>query len=56
MNEKEKMLADKVYDCMYEELDQRRIKASELCIKYNSLPDDHPDRKKSTERNIPSSR
>lgn len=46
MNEKEKMLAGKIYDCMYPELDQRRLKANELCIKYNSLPDGHPDRKK----------
>ena len=46
MNEKEKMLAGKVYDCMYPELDQRRIKANELCIKYNLLPEGHPDRPK----------
>ena len=46
MNEKEKMLAGKVYDCMYPELNQRRIEASKICIKYNSLPEDHPDRQK----------
>ena len=46
MNEKEKMLAGKVYDCMYKELDERRKKAHALCIQYNSLPEGHPDRKK----------
>ena len=46
MNEKEKMLAGKVYDCMYAELDEGRKKAHALCIKYNSLPEGHPDRKK----------
>ena len=46
MNEKEKMLAGKVYDCMYIELDEGRKKAHALCIKYNSLPEGHPDRKK----------
>ena len=46
MNEKEKMLAGKVYDCMYPELDNRRLEMSKLCIQYNSLPDGHPDRKK----------
>ena len=46
MNEKEKMLAGKVYDCMYLELDKRRLKANALCIKYNSFPDGHPERKK----------
>ena len=45
MNEKEKMLAGKIYDCMEEELYNRRIKTSELCIKYNSLPEAHPERK-----------
>lgn len=44
MTEKEKMLAGKIYDCMDEELYNRRLKAGELCIKYNSLPEAHPDR------------
>ena len=44
MAEKEKMLAGKIYDCMDEELYNRRLKAGELCIKYNSLPEAHPDR------------
>lgn len=46
MNEKEKMLAGKIYDCMVPELYERRIKANELCLKYNALPDSHPDRQK----------
>ena len=46
MNEKEKMLAGKIYDCMIPELNERRIKANELCIKYNNLPEGHPDKQK----------
>lgn len=46
MSEKEKMIAGKVYDCMDEELNQRRIKTGELCIKYNSLIEGSPERKK----------
>ena len=46
MNEKEKMLAGKIYDCMVKELYDRRVKASELCIKYNNLPEAHPDKQK----------
>ena len=46
MNEKEKMLQGKIYDCMEKELDQRRQKMSETCIKYNNLPEAHPDRNK----------
>lgn len=44
MNEKEKMLQGKIYDCMDKELYERRLLAGELCIKYNSLPEAHPDR------------
>ena len=44
MTEKEKMLQGKIYDCMDDELYNRRLKAGELCIKYNSLPEAHPDR------------
>ena len=44
MDEKEKMLAGKIYDCMVPELYERRLKAGELCIKYNNLPEAHPDR------------
>ena len=46
MDEKEKMLAGKIYDCMVPELYERRLKAGELCIKYNNLPEAHPDRAK----------
>ena len=45
MTEKEKMLAGKIYDCMDEELFALRIHASELCTKYNSLPESDPKRK-----------
>ena len=44
MTEKEKMLSGKIYDCMEPELNKRRIEVNELCIKYNSLPQRHPDR------------
>ena len=44
MTEKEKMLQGKIYDCMDDELYHRRLEAGELCIKYNSLPEAHPDR------------
>lgn len=44
MTEKEKMLAGKIYDCMDDKLYNRRLKAGELCIKYNSLPEAHPER------------
>ncbi len=44
MTEKEKMLQGKIYDCMEKELDDRRLLAGELCIKYNQLPERHPDR------------
>ena len=44
MNEKEKMLQGKIYDCMDKELYERRLLAGELCIKYNNLPEAHPDR------------
>ena len=46
MNEKEKMLAGKIYDSMEKELYERRLLASELCIKYNNLPEAHPERSK----------
>ena len=44
MSEKEKMLQGKIYDSMEEPLYHRRILMSETCIKYNNLPEDHPDR------------
>ena len=44
MNEREKMLQGKIYDCMDKELYERRRLAGELCIKYNNLPEAHPDR------------
>ena len=44
MSEKEKMLQGKIYDCMEKELDDMRLLAGELCIKYNQLPERHPDR------------
>ena len=46
MSEKEKMLQGKIYDSMEEPLYHRRILMSEVCIKYNNLPEDHPDRAK----------
>ena len=46
MSEKEKMLQGKIYDSMEEPLYHRRILMSETCIKYNNLPEDHPDRVK----------
>ena len=46
MSEKEKMLAGKIYDSMEKELYERRLLASELCIKYNNLPEAHSERSK----------
>lgn len=46
MSEKEKMLQSKIYDSMEEPLYRRRLLMSEACIKYNNLPEDHPDRAK----------
>lgn len=46
MSEKEKMLQGKIYDSMEEPLYRRRLLMSETCIKYNNLPEDHPDRAK----------
>lgn len=46
MSEKEKMLQGKIYDSMEEPLYHRRLLMSETCIKYNNLPEDHPDRAK----------
>ena len=46
MSEKEKMLQGKIYDSMEEPLYHRRLLMSETCIKYNNLPEDHPDRVK----------
>ena len=44
MTEKEKMLAGKIYDCMEEELNNRRLEAHKLCLEYNTLPEGHHDR------------
>lgn len=46
MSEKEKMLQGKIYDSMEEPLYHRRLLMSETCIKYNNLPESHPDRAK----------
>lgn len=46
MSEKEKMLQGKIYDSMEEPLYHRRVLMSEVCIKYNNLPEAHPDRAK----------
>ena len=40
------MLQGKIYDSMEEPLYHRRLLMSETCIKYNNLPEDHPDRVK----------
>jgi maltose O-acetyltransferase len=46
MSEKEKMLQGKIYDSMEGPLYHRRLLMSEACIKYNNLPEDHPNRAK----------
>lgn len=53
MNEKEKMLSGKIYDCMVPELYERRIEANKLCLQYNSLPEAHPDRQKILKEILP---
>ena len=55
MSEKEKMLQGKIYDSMEEPLYHRRILMSETCIKYNNLPEDHPDRAKLLKEIFPQS-
>ena len=44
MTEKEKMIQGKIYDCMEKELNDRRLLAGELCIKYNSYPESDKSR------------
>lgn len=46
MSEKEKMLQGKIYDSLEKQLYDRRVLMSEICIKYNNLPEAHPDRAK----------
>ncbi len=46
MTEKEKMVQGKIYDCMEKELNDRRLLAGELCIKYNQLPESDRSRLK----------
>lgn len=46
MSEKEKMLQGKIYDSLEKQLYDRRVLMSEVCIKYNNLPEAHPDRAK----------
>ncbi|MBQ7250826.1 MAG: sugar O-acetyltransferase [Bacilli bacterium] len=44
MSEKEKMLQGKIYESLEEQLLSRRRAVNEFCIKYNNLPEAHPDR------------
>ena len=46
MSEKEKMLQGKIYDSLEKQLNDRRVLMSEICIKFNNLPEAHPDRAK----------
>lgn len=46
MSEKEKMLQGKIYDSLEKQLYDRRVLMSEVCIKYNNLPEAHPERTK----------
>ena len=46
MKEREKMVQGKIYDCMEKELNDRRLLAGELCIKYNALPESNKSRLK----------
>ena len=46
MSEKEKMLQGKIYDSLEKPLYDRRVLMSDLCIKYNNLPEAHPERAK----------
>ena len=49
------MLQGKIYDSMEEDLYKRRLEASELCIKYNNLPEAHPERAKLLKKIFPHS-
>ncbi len=53
MNEKEKMLAGKIYDPSDEELTQMRLKAHKLCQSFNSLFEDDKQRKALLDELIP---
>lgn len=44
MTEKEKMLAEQIYDSSDKELSSARKRAYSLCLKFNSLPIDSPER------------
>ena len=44
MTEREKMVQGKIYDCMEKELNDRRLLAGELCLKYNALPESNRSR------------
>ena len=46
MTEREKMVQGKIYDCMEKELNDRRLLAGELCLKYNALPESNRSRLK----------
>ncbi len=53
MNEKEKMLAGKIYDPSDEELTKMRLKAHKLCQRFNSLFEDDKQRKALLDELIP---
>lgn len=53
MNEKEKMLAGKIYDPSDEELAKMRLKAHKLCQRFNSLFEDDKQRKALLDELIP---
>lgn len=53
MNEKEKMLAGKIYDPNDEELTKMRLKAHKLCQRFNSLFEDDKQRKALLDELIP---
>ena len=52
MSEKEKMLAGVLYDSTVDELSNERLKAKNLCYKYNLLRPDEFDKKKELLKNL----
>ena len=44
MTEKEKMMLGMIYDTSYKEIDQERVSCHNLCLKFNSMREDDPNK------------
>lgn len=52
MNEKEKMLSGYLYDCTGDDLLQERLRAKDLCFKYNNIAPSKADERKEIIREL----